>query len=1309
MTHRLIPEFILEKYRVGQYQGRFTAIGMFLDISGFSAITDALMQHGQVGSEALARLMCAVFDPMVHDIMAQGGMIVSFGGDALTALFPYEQDDARNAALHALTAARKITERLLQNPRFQTEYGEFPVSAKIGLSLGDVLWGILFSRSGHRVSCYFRGHAVEDSAQAEHHAKAGEILLGEAFVSILQDVLDVEPRDPYSLLKGLRAEPTAPAPIQLPPYDEKLMRLFEPSLTGQDIRSEFRQSVNLFLGLPNLSDQELRDLMYLVFDLQEKYSGLLGRIDFGDKGCTLILFWGAPVAYENDIGRAVNFFLNLRASVSYPITAGLTYYIANAGFIGSPLAEFYTCFGRGINLASRIMVQAEHGQMWTDERIWQRINKYFDMNEVGEFDFKGFSQKQKVYVLHGRKPEAERFFEGQMVGRAGEMEKLQAWLEPIWRNKFAGAVFISGETGVGKSRLVYEFRRSALFSSHPSQWVKCQPDQIFRESFNPFRYWLRRYFDLSTRHDDAIERRNFESRIQRLIDVTKNEELAEDLNVASSFLAALLDITWPDSLYEKLDARGRYENTRAALIALIKAESLIKPLILLIEDAHVVDDDSADFLAYLKRALLADERYSYPVAILLTGREAPAHKYSALDAVELPLGTLSAEMLAALAKNILEGPVSPELSELLNERADGNPFFAEQILRYLQEQQMLEMGPSGWKTLSTQKQLFLPSDINAVLIARLDQLTRRVREVVQTASVLGREFEITVLANMLQSDDSLSENIQDAEKSAIWLQLSQIRYIFKHALLRDAAYSMQMQSHQRELHALAVNALETVYADDLEPHLGELAYHAERGSLKEKALKYLELAGKDALDTYQLTQAQDYFTRALAIVPPDSLRKRCSLLLDRIHVYTWQGKQDLRLADIESLEKLMQVVGDESLKARAEKARIEYYFSNSRWADIVTLAEKIGPLRAQDNTDVFVDIAQRWSQALMRLGKFDEAIDINSSGRDAAERTGKLIEQSFLLNGLGLIFTERMAPGDRDEALAAYSRSLEISRQLNQHYYQAQTLNNLGNITAASGKYALARDYYRQSYELARQIGNRPGQGVVLGNLGWISGLLGDFRAAREYQLRALAISREVGNQYHVTYTLINLSAIAGYEQQAESALDYARQGLALAQLIKDQPGEAWATLFMGFGWLIAGDYAQAREAFRRSAAIREELGQPALRMEPLSGMAQVELAAGNLPAAAEIVETIMAHWASGGTLEGTEEPLRIFLTCYQVLSELKDPRALDVVKSGYQRLLESVSIVDDEQTRRMIIENVSWRRAIRDIWQQTVGNLPSA
>ena len=544
--HRVVPELIVENYRAGRFRGEFPAVGMFLDLSGFSTMTDTLMQHGQHGAEVLAGLMHGVFNPLVGSIFDYGGKIVSFAGDGIMALYPID-DNEKSAALCALASAWFIQKRLIESSERQTIYGKFSFSARIGLTVGSVSWAILRSKDKKQATYYFRGPAVDDAADAEHHANVGDIILTESMNNLLVDSIHVEPLASLYRFTGFRDDAPDTTPTLFPPVDLDVSRVFMPEdVIVHDVRGEFRQVVNLFLRIPDLSNEKLQTFANAVFALREKYGGLVTRLDFGDKGCNMLLLWGAPVAYENDIGRALNFILDLQLKMDFPITAGVTYYIAHAGYLGSAMCEDYTCYGWGVNLASRFMMSAPAGEIWVDERIARRISMRFHVENIGSQRFKGFAAEQKVNVLHGRKQEADNIYQGEIVGRDAELAKLEKLIEPLWQGGFAGVHLIVGDAGIGKGRLMHEFIASKFFDENKVLWAVCQSDQILRQSFNPLRGWLLRYFKIKANLSLEERRIAFDSKLDDLLASIRDPELVHELDRVRSVLAALVDIFWAD-------------------------------------------------------------------------------------------------------------------------------------------------------------------------------------------------------------------------------------------------------------------------------------------------------------------------------------------------------------------------------------------------------------------------------------------------------------------------------------------------------------------------------------------------------------------------------------------------------------------------------------------------------------------------------------------------------------------------------------------------------------------------------------------
>lgn len=1298
--HRLIPHLILQNYASDNLNGEFASIGMFADMSGFSAMTDELMTHGQHGAEVLAVVLRKAFEPMIQSVYEQGGFIATQAGDAFTALFPIV-GNPQETAQKALTAAIEIQRHIQTQSRPVTPYGEFHIAVKIGLSLGQAAWGILESDDGQQAVCYFKGSAIDDSACAERFAAREQVILSPAFYETVREFVRVESAgDQYRLLE-YTGQRTSPADVELPDFDlERASRFFPKDLLTQRFEGEFRQVVGLFVGLPEVEQKdELERVMRLVFELQNQYGGLV-KLYFGDKGPHILVIWGAPLAYENDVERALSFILDLQTRAETQLHAGVTYRIAHAGCIGSALSEEYATFGRGVNLAARFMTSAPAGEIWVDEFVARRARVNFDFEYVEARDFKGFAQPQKVFTVLGRKPAREMEYSGEIVGREGETSELEAHLRPIFNQQYAGLLLVFGEPGMGKSRLVYEFLKKIPAGS--AAWFLAQTDQLLRESLNPFRYWLRHYFGISEQAGELRNKRSFASKLNDLIATTDLEDLAGELERTRSCLGALLGLRWPDSLYEQLDAEARYENTLIGLTTLLQAESLRQPVILFIEDIQWLDDDSASYLPRLLRALTANQKVQYPVALIATSRyESLKLPIESLPRRQIDLARLNRVSLAALARFHLGGVASEDLLDLLEARAEGNPFFAEQILRYVREENLLVKQNDLWSFSQGENLPALPMDVNAILIARLDQLVQEVKETVQAAAVLGREFEIRILARLLEIQEihltDLTGIVGVAENEAIWAALSNIRYIFRHALMWDAAYNMQLHARRQALHAIVVEAIESLYAQDLSGHYGELAYHAERARLDEKARVYLFKAADIARESFQNSQADDYYTRALQLTPEDDLVGQYDLLLARLEIYKPQGRHEERQRDLHKLQGLANALNEPGRILEVIYQQAEAVFERGEAQQAASLCQQgIEMALTTQNTQAAIALYSLLGNSMQRLSQFEAARENIEKGLELARSAGNLHMESKLLNAYGMA---HVLQGDLHQAGADFQHSLALARQVGDLRLQARPLTNLGMVANYQNDYLAAREYFEQSLALTRQIGARNGEAVTLGNLGFIAANLGDYASARAYTETYLRIAREIGQQHFENIALINLSAQLGALGEIESAIDYAQDALKLAQHIEDQSGQAWALTYLGHHRLTQGRYGEADEAYQVAVQHWQELNQPVLATESLAGQARLALAQGNLALARQFVDDILSIVDQHGHLNGTDDPLRVYFTCYQVLALTNEARARSLLETAHTLLQARASQIPDQTNRQKYLERGE-NRSILAAWQ---------
>lgn len=1110
IKHHLTPRFILQQYDVGRENGRFTAAALFVDISGFTAVTETLMQQGKVGAEMLADVMQAIFTPLIDAVYQRGGFINGFAGDAFTAIFPGRGVRAKARAVDAAWAMRAA---LAEFETFDTPLGTFAFSGRVGVAAGSVNWGIV--GNDQRRTAYFRGVAVDACAEAEHQATNGEIILTQQVAVALTGYLTVSSRGDHARLDAI----TQPLPLSKPPrFDQDGGKLetavaFHPeSLLNMTAKGEFRQVITAFVNVKgNPPPAKLDQFMQRCFLLLAQYDGYLCRLDFGDKGCNLLLFWGAPTSHENDIERTLNFLLALQTAVSLPFRAGVTFRQAFAGFCGSPLREEYTCYGLSINQAARQMLKAGWGEIWLDQEVAKRAEQ-FDTPLIDTFQFKGFAQPQPIFRLAGRTEQRDPFYQGGFVGREAEVAQLTASLRPLTHNHFGDITLISGEAGIGKSRLVHH-----LLSSSPYAQIVCQTDEILRRQLNPFRYALRRAFEQTQANTDAQNKAAFTQKLSALIAAAPTAPLRDELQRTHTFLGALVDLHWEGSLYSQLTPELRLENTLTALKAWVRAEAAIRPFILLIEDVQWLDDTSKQFLQQLPFGM-----DGYPVAIWLTSREAASVAIFGEETAvtHISLGGISKASVTQMIQNQLGAQPSPALVQLLTERAEGNPFYLEQLLLYLQEQELL--GRTEQLT-QTEAQELLPQDVQTVLVARLDRLSHEVRQVVQTAAVLGREFEVRVLSHMLRQRQNLSEQIEEAEKAAIWARLNELTYLFHHALLRDAAYAMQLETQLQALHRTAAQSLETMYAENLNVYAEELGYHWEAAGDVKTAVFHWQQAAQNSQQTYQNEKAIAQLDKLLTHLELFTKRELIETLMEKATIsFKLLGNYDDAEEALTQAIALAETENDPHLLGKTVGLLGQMWVEHGEYDRAQQQLQRSRDILEQEPSSAALALAYReLGNASEGFGDYEEAARLYAKGKAVSETIDDTWGVAQANLNLGLM---RWNSGAYDEAETLYRQALAGFEATNDLYSQCKVYNNLGSVAWGREEMETAVTQYTRAYEKGKECGSYLVQSITLGNLGTIANHKEEYEKSNEYQLESLRISEEVNELYGIAFTKCSLA-----------------------------------------------------------------------------------------------------------------------------------------------------------------------------------------
>jgi len=790
--HNLIPHFIHERFSRGERAGGFDAATLFIDVTGFTRLTETLMQHGKGGAEALTDALNRVFNPLVGEVYARNGWIAAFVGDAFLALFPHE-DDPNRARSAALETAAQILASLQQQGTISTRYGDFSFSARIGLSDGPVQWRILGANNHY--TYYFDGAAIAGCTYAESRAGVGEVIADKLIWSVIAAEVTGEPREELIVLSSLPSPSRPTAGIAPPALSRDALQSFvldavvdlvTSSGSAGTWRGEFRQVVNIFISFDPAPEVDalIDPFVTTILNTVTNHGGYFNKLDASDKGPMILILFGAPIAYENDLERATDFLIALReqteASTLQAIRwrAGVSYGVIYAGIIGSAERCEYTAIGSVVNLASRLTTGAAWGDIYLSAQAAN--GKTITTTYLGERPYKGFAQPQPTYQLSGRKTGGPAFFEQPLIGRQTELARVLEAVQPLFSGQFGGVVSITGEAGLGKSHLAYELEQT-LRQRDAVTWFTAQIDQILRQAFNPFTYFLKRYYDQAPDASSEQNKQRFEARHRALLAALQARRAAEsdprtsealtiqiaELRRVQSVLGALVGLHWPGSLYESLEGELRYQNSLLALKALVLAETFLKPVVLLLEDLQWLDKASQDVLTTLCRNVS-----HYPFLILITSRYLDDGSPPALP---LPAGTptltldlkpLFPQELRQLTETILDGESDESLLALLQERTQANPFFVQQFLYYFRENDLLERAPHGAWRLKHGLPVEVPTTINALLIARVDRLAQNVKDVVKAAAVLGREFDDHILAHMLAAD--VAAEVRAAEQEQIW-------------------------------------------------------------------------------------------------------------------------------------------------------------------------------------------------------------------------------------------------------------------------------------------------------------------------------------------------------------------------------------------------------------------------------------------------------------------------------------------------------------------------------------------------------------
>jgi len=979
-----------------------------------------------------------------------------------------------------------------------------------------------------------------------------------------------------------------------------------------------------------LDPEEVRDIQANYFSSMaeqiERYGGTVEKY----AGDAVLALFGVPVAHEDDAERAVLCALGMQAAIE-PVAeqARKRWNVEPALRVGVNTGEVVSgvwdtggrqdvaVSGDAINTAARLQGAAEPGEVLVGTETMRLARHRVRFGEGRELTLKGKAGVVTAYpAVEVREQPGERWEEREylapLVGREREMAQLlDAW-EQAQRGE-GQLLTLVGEPGVGKSRLVAELLERVMggggvrilrgrclsYGQEISLWLLADV--------------IRSLFGIREQEPPEEVRITLSSAIASLLVAQDAGTQADAMDVVGE----VLGLPPGNSLLVNAGAQVRRQALIRSLRLVLAAVTQRAPTMVVLEDLHWIDRASQEVLTEiladvpgLRLLVLAAQR---------PGSMAPWSEWSWPERLTVrPLGEREA---ATLAQAVLGGvPLSEELDHYVAERAGGNPFFVEEMLRALQEAGDL-VEREGRMQLVPGAVERLPSTLTEVLLARLDRLEGEVRALTQVASVIGRSFAVRLLARVSGQDE------QELELPLATLQRAEIafprrgpdlEYVFKHVSMREAAYNTLVQKRRQALHLATARAIAQLYSTD--EYVEMIAYHYARTEEHGEAAVWLEKAGDRAGGVYANETALSNYQEARRRLEVAGAEQGALARLDEKlgEVLGWAGRYDEALETLERAVEIYREVRDLETMGRVT-ARIGW---THRWRG----TPQEGIERIQPMLDLLA-----WSGPSQGLASLYLALAYlhMGSGRyreclEAAERAGELaravgdervlagaeMRRGTALNNLAQI----------EEGRQVLDRSIQLAEAAGDLDVLGIALNNLADLELKMGELQRSREHLERALELHERVGHTGNIGFQMLNLGELLTYLGEWETAGEYIDRGGDIVRSAGASWWSAYGPVGRGHLQLHQGEWEEASRALEEGIALAEPIGDLQALQQAHMFLGELEVLQG---RAEEARGRLESFTSEEGS---YIEPLlATLAWAYLELGEMDRAEETARRVQA------------------------------------------------------------------------------------
>lgn len=906
---------------------RFAAAVLFADITGFTALTEQLATQGPEGVETISHILNEYFTKMVETIHAHGGDVVKFAGDALLAV--WRKDQQADAALQAAACALTLQQNLNQYSPAEN----ISLRIRIGLGAGEAVIAFVGGMM-QRWEFVVTGDPVIQASFAQTNARPGQVAISPEMREQLGNhaVLDGDGSTLLSLAAPAQKTDLRHllqiSAAQVPALQTYIPRAIVSRLSAGQAAwmAELRRVTVLFIELPGfgqMHDQatqqkglsEAQSVLHALQEILYRYEGSANKISVDDKGVMLLAAMGLPpFSHSDDPLRGVLAALDSvekMKELGLLCRVGIATGRAFCGSIGSSERREYTMIGRVVNLAARLKAAASTDKtnlnIFCDTTTQEACAQHIRFESLPAVKVKGIDQPVPIFSPLERLRGSVRS-SGNLVGRMAEKAALAAPLTGLKTGK-GQVLVLEGEAGMGKSRLVEDLLQSA--DRADVRILVGAGDAIEKSaSYYPWRPIFRQLFGL----EDALN--GMEAGRQGMVSLTSQQvdgilasfaERLPEMVDRAPLLEAVLPIALPDNhITRHMSGLVRAQDTQRLLIGLIEQVTRNSPTLLVLEDAHWLD--SASWA--LVRAVAEELPNIYLLIVNRPMGDPLPSDYQQLTQVPgvqfirlQPMSVEDALSLVSMRLNVHALPA--EISDLIVEKAEGHPFFSEELAYALRDAHLIKI-ENGECTLNASMdeiESIIPNTVEGVITSRIDLLTPQQQLTLKVASVIGRVFALRVLREIhpIDSDRPLLEEhllrLQQLDLTPLDTPSPDLAYIFKHIITQQVAYNLMLFAQRKQLHRNVAEWHERAYHEELSPYYPLLAHHYTHAEDYVKATQYLAKAGEQALLKFANQEAVGFLSEALRLVSAEQ-PKTPAAKLEKAHWESWLGQAYLGMGDL---------------------------------------------------------------------------------------------------------------------------------------------------------------------------------------------------------------------------------------------------------------------------------------------------------------------------------------------------------------------------------------------------------------------------